>query len=93
MKNNQNPKKHFSYYFQKKIRVEVLEHKQDFFCWKEIKMFVKKILMKYTGQCVVIFLDHTNIPSFHLSSLDSSSTPEKNPKMCQIFFFESSKIV
>ena len=38
--------------------------------------------MKYVGQLLVNFLDHTNMPHFHLSSLGSDSTPKKNPKIC-----------
>ena len=42
--------------------------------------------MKYIGQCLVIFLDHTNMPDFQLSSLDSNTTHKKSPKMCVLFF-------
>ena len=38
---------------------------------------VKKILRKYIGQCLVNFLDHINMPNFHLSSVDGKTTPKK----------------
>ena len=41
---------------------------------------------KYIGQFLVKFWDHTNMPNFHLSSLDRNTTHEKNPKIRVIFF-------
>ena len=33
--------------------------------------------MNYIGQCLVIFLDHINMPNFYLSSLDGNTKPKK----------------
>ena len=30
---------------------------------------------------MVNFLDHINMPNFHLSSLDGNTTPKKNPQI------------
>ena len=48
--------------------------------------------MKYIGQCLVNFLDYTNMPNFHLSSLNGNTAPKKNLKI-GVFFFENLKIV
>ena len=42
--------------------------------------------MKYIKQCLVYFLDHTNIPNVHLSSLDGNSTSEKKSENLCTFF-------
>ena len=52
---------------------------------KKYKKINKKILIKYIGQCLVNFFDHIIIPTFHLSSLESNTTPKKNPKICVLF--------
>ena len=56
--------------------VKVLTHKSVMF-FKQIKIIKKKKLMKYIGQCLVNFVGHTNMPDFHLSSLDGNTAPKK----------------
>ena len=41
---------------------------------KDKKMFEKKVLIKYTRQCLEIFWDPTNMPNFYLLSLDGHYT-------------------
>ena len=36
--------------------------------------------MKYIRQCLVNFVDHTNMLCFHLSSLEGNTTPDKKSK-------------
>ena len=38
----------------------------------------KKKYMKYFGQCLEHFFNHTNMPNFHLSSLDGNTTPKQS---------------
>ena len=48
--------------------------------------------MKYVGQSLVDLSNHTNMPHFHWSSLNSNTTPKKNPKNC-VFFLSYFKVV
>ena len=70
-------KKAFFSLFYKKNQVKNLGHKSVFFLLKRDKKSLRKIiLMKYIGQCLVIFLDHTNMSNFHVSILDGNTTPK-----------------
>ena len=48
--------------------------------------------MKYIGQCYVVFLDYTNMPTCHLFILNSNSTPKKYLNI-YIHHFENIKII
>ena len=43
--------------------------------------------MNYIRQYLVIFLNLTNMPNFHLSKLYGNSIPKKNPNF--LYFFEN----
>ena len=40
--------------------------------------------MKYIGQCLVNFLDHTNVPNFHSSKLDGNTIAKKIKKKVKL---------
>ena len=42
---------------------------------------------KYIRQCIVFFLDHTNMPNVHLSSHEINSPPKKNISNFVYYFF------
>ena len=72
--------------------IRVFEVSKKLFFFKDKKSLRKNIYLRNILENVKIFLDHTNMPNFHQSSLDSHTTPKKGILNFFYFFFENLKV-
>ena len=58
--------------------IKVFKNKSVIFFVRRKKNLWEKKIMKYIGQCLVNFLDHSNVSKFHSSNLEHYITPKSS---------------